>query len=72
MKGANTITGKNQDKIKIKNVLMWPIKHAKNHIMLSYELKSKVGPSLQDDPLDIVIEISDSERDFDIQCCYKR
>jgi hypothetical protein len=22
---------------------MWPIKHAKNHIVLSYELKIKVG-----------------------------
>jgi hypothetical protein len=51
---------------------MWPIKHAKNHIVLSYKLKIKVGPSLQDDPLDIVMEISDSERDSDIQCFYKR
>jgi hypothetical protein len=46
---------------------MWPIKNAKNHIVLSYELKNEVGPSLQDDPLDIVMEISDSERDSDIQ-----
>jgi hypothetical protein len=53
---------------------MWPIKHDKNYIVPSYELRENWGHHFMnhDGPFDIVMEILDSERDTDIQCFYKR